>query len=391
MPSWMGVELARVGTWDLSTGPRTFTLEDFADAVAASIDPEFGAPRIRPGHTDPRFDGEPALGRVENMRVIGDRLVGDLVDLPGWLAAAEGRAAYPDRSIEGYSNVTSTTGKKYRLVLSRLALLGVTPPAMDGLADLPGAIAAGALPIAASSSAMGLSDATAPQPPQAPRRVGPSSSGTEPLRGVADMPDLAALRTRLGLADDVSDDEVLAAALAAVPGPTATAAPAPGAPPAADPATATATPGQVPATAVTPTPPVTPTATPTADADGSVRISQAVLDELQANAAMGVAAARRQAKDDEDGFIARHRARLGPASNPKAARLEQSWRREYQRNPGEAEALAASHAVVMPVTEALGHEDGADEPGGIDWDGFERGLSTDVAASRATRDGKAGA
>ncbi len=167
MASLLGVELARLGTWDLVTGRRTFTLPEFEDAIAASNDPEIGPPIIRPGHTDPRFDGEPALGRVVNMRMAGDRLVGDLVDLPGWLASRRGRAAYPNRSVEGYPNVKTPAGREYRLVLTGLALLGVTPPAVQGLADLPAAIAAnGGQRLVAASAQMGLGpkETTMPRP-----------------------------------------------------------------------------------------------------------------------------------------------------------------------------------------------------------------------------------
>lgn len=139
-----GVELARTGTFELfAGGRRTFTAEDFSDAIEASRDADLGRPIIKPGHVDDRFDrqGEPALGVVENMRVDGDRLVGDYVGVPGWLAATM-RTAYPNRSIEGYAGVTTPAGKTYRLVVTGVAMLGVTPPAMTGLADLPASVAA---------------------------------------------------------------------------------------------------------------------------------------------------------------------------------------------------------------------------------------------------------
>ncbi len=144
MADFRGVELARTGTFELfAGGRRTFTAEDFADAIAASTDPDLGRPIIKPGHVDDRFDrqGEPALGLVENMRVDGDRLIADYVGVPGWLAATM-RTSYPNRSIEGYAGITTPGGKSYRLVVTGVAMLGVTPPAIAGLADLPAAVAA---------------------------------------------------------------------------------------------------------------------------------------------------------------------------------------------------------------------------------------------------------
>lgn len=178
------------------------------------------------------------------------------------------------------------------------------------------------------------------------------ASRDESLQGVALDPK--ELRKSMGLAETATDAEVLARAAELAARPEA---------PAGDPVLdAPATP-PAPAPTVAEVPPVATAPPATDNDDGSVRISQAALEQLQVDAALGVAASRRQAKDDEDGFIARHRARLGPASNPKAGRLEASWRREYQRNPGEAEALAASHAVVMP-TSPLGHDEGAEETAG---------------------------
>jgi hypothetical protein len=83
-----GVAIARVGEWDTSTGHWVCTPEQLADAVRASRDPAFRTPVIKLGHTDPRFDGQPAVGRLENLRVdaSGDVLLADLVGVPApWL------------------------------------------------------------------------------------------------------------------------------------------------------------------------------------------------------------------------------------------------------------------------------------------------------------------
>lgn len=136
------VELCRVGTWATSTGVFDFTLEDFAAAIAAEHDPEVWAAPIKVGHTDPRFadataglDGAPAFGWVRNLKVSGDRLLGDLVDVPEGLAKVI-PFAYPRVSIELGFQIHTPGGARYRAAVVGLALLGVTPPAVAGLADV---------------------------------------------------------------------------------------------------------------------------------------------------------------------------------------------------------------------------------------------------------------
>lgn len=329
----LGVELARVGTWDLAIGGRTtFTVEDFYDAVAASQDPDYGGMSIRPGHTDPRFDGEPALGQVVNLRVVGDRLLGDLVDLPGWLTGRIA-AAYPERSIEGYRNVTSPSGHRYRLVLTSLALLGVAPPAMKGLADLPAALAAGAERIAASSVDMQLASSPGEsEPPQiSPVTVvaddAPLSEGS--------LMDPTTLRTSLGLAADASDEDVQArlTALAAAEA-TATEATA-----AAE--TARQRIAELEAATTTPPPPGELPA-------GVVAIDEQALADLRVAASQGAEAHATLRRQERDRFITRHVAagRLTPANTELRASLEREW----DRDPEAAERVAASLAVVMPTT-----------------------------------------
>jgi hypothetical protein len=134
------VEIARVGTWHTSTGDWDCTPSQIEDAVRAQHDPSFAPPIVKLGHTDPRFngDGEPALGTIRNLRASedGQALIGDLTDVPEWLAEVMA-GAYPRRSVEAELAVITPDGQAYAMVTTGLALLGVTAPAVGSLADVP--------------------------------------------------------------------------------------------------------------------------------------------------------------------------------------------------------------------------------------------------------------
>lgn len=191
-----GVELARVGTWDTAGGSLEITSGKLADAAAYAARPGARPAYVRIGHTDPRFDGEPALGWVHTMRLSedGQVLLGDITGMPDWLATVLA-SAYPDRSIEGWEQIT-IDGRTYGLVIDGLALLGVTPPGMStirSLRDLP--------------QALGVAAA---------RRV-TATTREERTR----MPDLTTrVRELLNAADTVPDEELgelLAARLETLP------------------------------------------------------------------------------------------------------------------------------------------------------------------------------
>jgi len=142
------VQIIKTGIeYPLSTGPCTFTPEDLAAAVEAQQDPSIPQPRIWIGHPDDtrihgdRSDGvpsgEPAVGKVCDMRLTEDGhcIVGDLTGVPVWMANIMA-SAFPSRSIEGRFNVKTPTGKKHRLVITGLALLGVVWPGVLTLDDI---------------------------------------------------------------------------------------------------------------------------------------------------------------------------------------------------------------------------------------------------------------
>lgn len=146
-----GVEIVSTGTYPLASGETTFTAEDLAAAVLAASDPTVAAPRIKIGHSDPRFneavasgelDGEPAFGTVGNLRLSDDQqtVIGDYMNVPVWLGESL-PSAYPGRSIEGGFNYTAPSGRDYNLVIDAVALLGVTLPGVTSLDDLQSVIA----------------------------------------------------------------------------------------------------------------------------------------------------------------------------------------------------------------------------------------------------------
>jgi hypothetical protein len=150
-----GVELAAVGTWKASTGTTTFTAEDFAHAVAALDCPGVRSPVLKLGHAEDdstsgiRWDGEPAVGWVANMRLGNDgKLRGDFTGMPAWLADADDNglsalaSAYPDRSIEIYRPFLCQVGHTHPAVITAVALLGVTAPGVGVLKSMQDVYAA---------------------------------------------------------------------------------------------------------------------------------------------------------------------------------------------------------------------------------------------------------
>jgi hypothetical protein len=130
-----GVELVKVGTWDISSGQWTVTAEDLAAAVAAHQAGVLRKPVVKIGHEDPRFDGGPALGFIDNLRVTADgaTLVGDLVGVPAAIAKLLPHA-YPDRSVEALVDYEAPDGSTWPLVVTAVALLGAEAPGIDNLA-----------------------------------------------------------------------------------------------------------------------------------------------------------------------------------------------------------------------------------------------------------------
>ena len=209
------------------------------------------------------------------------------------------------------------------------------------------------------------------------------ASRDESRKGVAGM-EVAELRKALNLGDDVSDEDVMSQAvakLAATPAPTTDtgqAATPPAAPAPTSPATPPATP-PAPPTGEAPAP-----TAPTTPPPGFTLIADGVLEEIKQGAAQGIAASATLARQAEDAFIAKHRRRIGPESNPAAKRTEDHLRREWQRNQGEAEAFAS----ILPERMATvpgGHDGGNDDGVANQFEDLVSAVWPGVAAVRAER------
>lgn len=148
-----GVELLKVGTWQPGgvEGDWTVTPEHLAAVIEAHRAGVLRKPPIKIGHTDPRFDGSPALGFVDNLKLAdaGRTLVGDLVNVPAAVATLLPHA-YPDRSIEALIDYQAPDGGgTWPLVLTALSLLGAEHPAVETLTSLQDVGALYGVPIAA--------------------------------------------------------------------------------------------------------------------------------------------------------------------------------------------------------------------------------------------------
>lgn len=142
--TWPGVELVAAGTWDALYGTCTVTLGDLAAAVAALECPGVRRPPLKLGHEEPdpdddgvRWDGEPAVGWVDGMRLSdnGCKLLGDYVGLPEWLGENLD-SAYPNCSVEMMRDFRCQIGHVHPVVITAVALLGVGQPAVGVLKSL---------------------------------------------------------------------------------------------------------------------------------------------------------------------------------------------------------------------------------------------------------------
>lgn len=349
------VELIHVGTWQISTGEWTVTPNDLKAAVDALKCPAVREPVLKLGHEDPRFnadpmdtkfDGEPAVGWLTDMRVSpdGQTLLGDFVGMPQWLADVAA-SAYPDRSVEGRYDHVCQLGHTHPFVLTGVALLGVTPPGVGTLgslrdiADLYGVAAAPTAALAGTPVTVRVHAGASPQvPPTAPVAGSEKGAGMDPAK----------IREALGLAPDSSDVELasaLAAAAATLSAPAAETAPAAEAAP------------ETPAPVVAPAPvaaaaPVLP--------EGVVAIDAATLEGLRVAASAGQAADQRLKAQDRDDVITAA-VQAGKIAPSRRGHFAASW----DADPEGTKAVLASLAPGLVPVAAKGYA-GETETGDVD-------------------------
>jgi len=129
--TFKGVEIARTGTFHAQTGDVTFTRADFDNAEKAynALKDKHRAV-IKLGHDEHQKllqeDGYPNAGFLENIRRQGDKLLADLVDVPGVIADLIKANRYNARSLEAMRNF-EVDGKKWPFVITGLALCFAGP------------------------------------------------------------------------------------------------------------------------------------------------------------------------------------------------------------------------------------------------------------------------
>ena len=133
-----GVEILRTGTWN----GTDFSLDDLdaiAESHAALKESGFLVPRVTIDHDETKTrsqgDGGPALGFVDSVQRVGERLIATLIKVPSMLADAIRRENFQPRSVEVWWDV-ELGGREFPAVLSVLSFLGADLPAVSGLADI---------------------------------------------------------------------------------------------------------------------------------------------------------------------------------------------------------------------------------------------------------------
>lgn len=131
----LDAEIFAVGTWNKTWKFSAKDLHEIAANFAALAD-NHKVP-LKFGHNDdqPMTDGYPALGWVTKVWVKGDKLMAHFTNVPAIVKKAFDAKLYRHVSVELDVDVEHR-GKKYKYVLSAVALLGADIPAVNTLNDL---------------------------------------------------------------------------------------------------------------------------------------------------------------------------------------------------------------------------------------------------------------
>ena len=343
------VPICKIGEWDGLTGKAVITRELCDSVITAARDNEVDQARLKIGHISSMNtalgDGAPAFGWIERPRMDDDgvTLRGDIKGVPKKLASLVG-TAYKKVSVELRKGVRTPSGKQYPHVLSGLALLGVSAPAVKGLDDLADLYASEApdggpedecsqaetITIALGDALDPVTHADIPVPspvtcdgePDSPDRPGREKEG-EPSMAFLDQ-----AREKFGLPADASEDQLLERITALSESP-------------ADPDTTV----KAEETDVTGDPDVTEPElkSETVDAPETVTVSKAQWDELTAQ--VSELAAERKAKHQEQVIeAALSEGRIAPAEREK-------WTTALSAAPEATETLLSSLAPRVNVRE----------------------------------------
>lgn len=130
------IEIFATGVWN-GEAFSTRDLDDMAEAFKKTKDRL--KPYLKLGHSRDqsllRSDQLPAAGWLDNVRVVGEKLVADFLRVPGKIADLLEAGAYRRVSAEIFENI-SVAGEKFRLALKAVALLGGETPAVETLEDI---------------------------------------------------------------------------------------------------------------------------------------------------------------------------------------------------------------------------------------------------------------
>jgi len=131
-----GVEVFSAGVWN---GDK-YTIDDIDEMIMAFNETsEQVKPHLKLGHNDEQTllaaEGLPAAGWVGKLYRQGEKLIADFVDIPDKIYQLLSNKAYRKVSSEIYWNITFN-GKKYKRMMSAIALLGANMPAVQNLNDI---------------------------------------------------------------------------------------------------------------------------------------------------------------------------------------------------------------------------------------------------------------
>lgn len=128
-------EIFAVGTWNKTWKFSAKDLQEIAANFEALGDNHHVPLKFGHNERQPMTDGYPALGWVSKVWAEGDKLMAEFENVPTVVKKAFDAKLYRHVSVELDVDVEHR-GKKYKYVLSAVALLGADIPAVNTLADL---------------------------------------------------------------------------------------------------------------------------------------------------------------------------------------------------------------------------------------------------------------